>query len=127
MKRVFSSRSLSTKLTTDYITFHDLDTNIQTIVFSKSNSLNPLSNQGIKINHKIYRLIFFEKSPTNLTYIFEKDVMLCFYFDTHVKMMMIKCPKFKINTCKVFDHINTSVEWDDHNKELNYISALYEN
>lgn len=126
MNRVFSSRSLSTKSQVDYNIFHDLDTNIQTITFNKSNSINPLSKQGIKINHKIYRLLFFEKSPTNLTYIFEKDVMLCFYFDSHVKMMMLKCPKFKINTCKEVS-FHDVVEWDDNNKELNYISALYEN
>ena len=126
MNRVFSSRSLSTKSPVDYNIFHELDTNVQTVTFNKSNSMNPLSKQGIKINHKIYRLIFFEKSPTNLTYMFEKDVMLCFYFDSHIKMMMLKCPKFKINTCKEID-FNNIVEWDDNNKELNYISALHNN
>ena len=89
MNKIFSSNVPS-----NYKILRDIDDNIQTVIFLEKNN-NPLSVQGIKINDKLFHLIFFEKSPTNLNYEFEKGVFLKFYFRDRYIIIRIICPKLK--------------------------------
>lgn len=120
MNRLFSTSNTSLG---KYNIFQSISTNIDTIIFSDMIEGNPLTRQGIKINHKTYRLIFFEQSPTNLTFIFDKDTILKFYFRDVIIMQLI-CPKFKINESKLWVPSRNIIVWKEEFKELNYISAI---
>lgn len=107
----------------NYELFQTLDNNVDTIIFKQSVNNNPLTKQGIKINHKTFHLIFFEKTPTNLTYIFDKDTILKFYFDEFT-IMQLQCPKFKIFVSKIWTSVHNVIKWKDEYKELNFINAI---
>tara|TARA_B100000497_G_C7399556_1_gene253367 strand:+ start:188 stop:580 length:393 start_codon:yes stop_codon:yes gene_type:complete len=126
MNKIFSSNVPS-----NYKILRDIDDNIQTVIFLEKNN-NPLSVQGIKINDKLFHLIFFEKSPTNLNYEFEKGVFLKFYFRDRYIIIRIICPKLKMDVSKVWDAQYarnwSSTSWNNVSKELDYINVLsYEN
>jgi len=123
--------NLFNKKTIEHKVLKDIDDDIQTIIFTQT-SRNPLSVQGIKIREKVYHLIYFEKSPTNLTYEFEKGVSLKFYFRNNVIIIRVINPKFKMDFAKVWPQQYASkyvsVSWNDLSKELDYINILsYEN
>lgn len=126
MNKIFSSNVPS-----NYKVLRDIDDNVQTVIFLEKNN-NPLSIQGIKICDKLFHLIFFEKSPTNLNYEFEKGVYLKFYFRDQFTFIRIICPKLKMDISKVWDLQYaknwTSMSWNNISKELDYINVLaYEN
>jgi hypothetical protein len=115
----------------NYKVLRDIDDDIQTILFL-SKSDNPLSCQGIKFCEKLYELIYFEKSASNLTYIFDKNVSIKFYFRNTGPIIHIVNPKLKINIVKVWDKKYAknyaSLSWNEISKELEYINILsYEN
>ena len=115
------------KKTEEHKVLKDIDENIQTILFTKKYS-NPLSIQGIKIHEKLYHMIYFEKSPTNLTYEFEKGVSLRFYFSNNVVIIRVINPKFKLDFAKVWSQQYASKysnhSWNELSKELDYINIL---
>jgi hypothetical protein len=114
-----------------YSILRNIDADIQTITFDEPTT-NPLSCQGIKFCDKIYCLVYFEKSATNLTYIFEKNVMLKFYFRNKETIIHIVNPKYKINEIKIWDekYANnySALTWNIQCKEIDYINIMsYEN
>jgi hypothetical protein len=116
---------------TNHKILRSIDENIQTIIFYDT-EINPLSSQGIKIFGKVYKLIFFEKSSSNLTYEFEKNVILKFYFKDGVTIYCIKNPQTKLHDVKVWDNKYSknwsSISWNNISKELDFINVLaYEN
>jgi hypothetical protein len=120
MNKLFST---STPPPGKYEIFQSVDTNIDTVIFEDMVRDNPLTQQGIKINHKVYRLIFFEKSPSNLTYVFDKDTIIKFYFEETI-IIHIVCPKFRMDICKIWTPLSGIIQWREDFKELNYINAI---
>lgn len=115
----------------NYKVLRDIDDNIQTIIFLDKTT-SPLSAQGIRFFDKTYHLIFFEKSPSNLSYEFEKGVIIKFYFRERQIIIRIVNPKYKIDIAKVWDPRYAknwaSMSWDNISQELDYINVLaYEN
>lgn len=106
-----------------YHLFQQIDIDIWTVFFDTANDDNPLTIQGLKMGVKIYRLIFFEKSPSNLTYEFEKGVIMKFYHDNKKVLINLHNPKLKINYIKEWS-FPQKIEWKNEYKELNYINVL---
>jgi len=111
----------------DYKILRNIDDNIQTVVFLEKND-NPLSSQGLLMNEKLYKLLFFEKSTSNLSYEFEKNVCLKFYFRDGVIIIQLTNPHLKINWTKVWNNQHSrdwsSMSWNGISKELDFINVL---
>ena len=109
----------------NYEIMQNIDNIANTIIYKNYIDDNPLSNQGIKINSKTYRLLFFEKSITNLTYEFEKNTLMKIYFDNDIIILKISCPKLKLNIIKKWIKPASRLsDWKDEYKELNYINMI---
>lgn len=106
-----------------YTEFHQIDNDIHTVILENTINDNPLTNQGIKFGNKTYRLVFFEKSPTNLSYKFEKDISLKFYYQNNYVLIWIINPKIKMNVIRVWSE-KQNIVWREAYKELNYINSL---
>lgn len=117
----------SLKMRTKHKTLRQIDENIETVIFLDKPS-NPLSCQGIKFGEKIYRLIYFEKSSSNLSYEFEKGVSLKFYSRSNAIIIKIVNPRLKIDVVKIWPEIYsknwTSATWNNITEEMNYINNM---
>lgn len=104
-----------------------IDNGMHFIIFTEQ-SKNPLSNQGIKIGEKIYKLVFFEKSSNNLSYYFEKNVALKFYNNGTAIMVNFIYPKLKKNEFYEWNYNDAttydSLSWNDITKEIDYLNVM---
>lgn len=104
-----------------------VDNGIHFVIFTDQNN-NPLSNQGIKIGEKTYRLIFFEKSSNNLSYFFEKDIILKFYNRGKRILVHFTYPKIKKDEIYVWNHKDAStfasLSWNEITKELDCLNTM---
>ena len=121
------SKFFGNKITPDYKIHRNIENNIDFVTFTTTND-NPLSNQGIKIGEKVYRLAFFEKHPANLSYFFEKNIILRFYNRGSCILIQLIYPKLKLNDVHVWDTHNASayysLSWNEITKELDYLNSM---
>jgi hypothetical protein len=73
----------------NYKVIRTIDSGVQ-LIYMWTDSENPLSKQAICIGEKMYKLEYFTKTPTNLIYEFEKDVVLRFYIRKYDVIINLK-------------------------------------
>lgn len=121
------SKFFGNKSTPDYKIHRRIENNIDFVTFTAQHS-NPLSHQGIKIGEKVYKLVFFEKHTTNLTYFFEKDIVLRFYNRGSCILIQLIYPKTKTNDIHIWDPHDakaySSLSWNEITKELDYLNSM---
>lgn len=122
MNRIFNHKPPSI-----YKIHRKVDDNIHFIIFTNQNN-NPLSNQGIKIKEKTYRLVFFEKSLNNLSYFFEKNIILKFYNRGKKILVHFIYPKYKKDEIYIWNYkyatTFVSLSWNEITKELDCLNTM---
>ena len=117
----------SQKTPIHYKIHRKIDTNMHFIIFTERDK-NPLSNQGIKIGEKTYKLVFFEKSSNNLSYFFEKDIILKFYNSSTSIVVRFIYPKIKKDEIYVWNNKDastySSLSWNEITKEIDYLNTM---
>ena len=91
---------------------------------------NKISGQAIRFgNSKLYRLEFFEKSDTNLTFKFENNSELKFYKSPDSTIIInYKCPDLNLNVSKTWVHVDfwKNPSWGGLSEELDTIGKFIE-
>lgn len=121
------SKIFGNKITPEYKIHRRIENNIDFVTFTTKHD-NPLSHQGIKIGEKVYKLVFFEKQTMNLTYYFEKDIILRFYNRGNCILIQLIYPKTKTNDIHIWNFNDaktySSLSWNEITKELDYLNSM---